>query len=53
MYNGSDIVGRISLELVPRTPEELRSNLELVKEKINGIDLINIPDLLRLETRSW
>lgn len=53
MYNGSDIVGRISLELVPRTPEELRSNLELVKEKIKGVDLINIPDLLRLETRSW
>ena len=46
-------MGRISLELVPRTPEELRSNLELVKEKIKGVDLINIPDLLRLETRSW
>ena len=46
-------MGRISLELVPRTPDEMRSYLALVKEKIKGVDLINIPDLLRLETRSW
>lgn len=44
---------RISLELVPRSPEELRESLESIKANIPGIDLINIPDLLRFETRSW
>lgn len=44
---------RISLELVPRSPEELRESLESIKGSIQGIDLINIPDLLRFETRSW
>lgn len=46
-------MGRISVELVPRSPEELRHDLQLISERIDGIDLINIPDLLRFETRSW
>ena len=44
---------RISVELVPRTPEALQEELQLLKEHIPGIDLINVPDLLRYETRSW
>ena len=46
-------MGRISVELVPRSEETLREELKLIKEKINGVDLINIPDLLRMEIRSW
>ncbi len=44
---------RISVELVPRTEETLREELQLLKEHVQEIDLINIPDLLRYETRSW
>lgn len=46
-------MGRISVELIPRTPEDLRQQLTMIHENISGIDLINIPDLLRFETRSW
>lgn len=46
-------MGRISVELIPRTAEDLQSQLQTIKEHINGVDLINIPDLLRFETRSW
>ena len=46
-------MGRISVELVPRSPEGLREDLQMIKENIHGVDLINIPDLLRFETRSW
>ena len=44
---------RISLELVPHDEGALRADLELVKKNFPAINLINIPDLLRLETRSW
>lgn len=44
---------RISVELVPRNESELRADLSLLKENFDGIDLINIPDLLRYEVRSW
>ena len=46
-------MGRISVELVPRSPEGLREDLQMIKDNIHGVDLINIPDLLRFETRSW
>ena len=46
-------MGRISVELIPRSPEELREYLQTIKKHIDGIDLVNIPDLLRFETRSW
>lgn len=46
-------MGRISVELVPRSPEGLREDLQMIKDVVCGVDLINIPDLLRLETRSW
>lgn len=44
---------RITVELVPRSEEELRAELGLLKEERFRIDRINIPDLLRLELRSW
>ncbi len=44
---------RISVELVPRSEETLREELKLLKEQITSIDLINIPDLLRYDMRSW
>ena len=44
---------RISVELVPRSEEELRGELKLLKEAHLKVDRINIPDLLRYELRSW
>ena len=44
---------RISVELVPRSEETLREELQLLKNIIPDIDLINVPDLLRCDIRSW
>lgn len=44
---------RIALELVPRESQELIRELEVVKQQFTAIDTINIPDLLRYDTRSW
>lgn len=43
----------ISLELVPRERESFVSEVRWAKEHISAITHINIPDLTRLETRSW
>lgn len=44
---------RVSVELIPREPKQLREELELLQTYKDRIDIINIPDLLRFETRSW
>ena len=44
---------RVSVELVPRDEETLRAELALLQQYQDKIDVINIPDLLRFETRSW
>ena len=44
---------RVSVELVPRDEESLRGELELLKSYHGKINVINIPDLLRLPLRSW
>ena len=44
---------RVSVELVPRDDESLRAELTLLQQYKDKIDVINIPDLLRFETRSW
>jgi methylenetetrahydrofolate reductase (NADPH) len=44
---------KVFVELVPRTEEALREELQLLQENIQGIDVINVPDLLRYEVRSW
>ncbi len=46
-------MNRIAVELVPRTEETLAQELQLVKDSISSVSLINIPDLLRYEIRSW
>ena len=38
---------------MPRSAEGLREDLQLVKDTGCSADLINIPDLLRYEVRSW
>lgn len=44
---------RISLELVPRTLSALTSEMQAINKQFGDLDTINIPDLLRFETRSW
>ena len=46
-------MNRISIELVPRTYEVLAEELEVVKNDLPNIDTVNIPDILRLDVRSW
>ena len=46
-------MNKVSLELVPRDEEVLRGELAQAKKYEGMIDLINIPDLLRLPVRSW
>jgi methylenetetrahydrofolate reductase (NADPH) len=44
---------RISIELTPRNLEALTNDLRLVKTSLPSVDMINIPDLLRMPIRSW
>ena len=44
---------RVSVELIPRDEETLRGELTLLQKYEGKIDVINIPDLLRFEIRSW
>jgi len=46
-------MSRISLELVPREEGEFRDTIESILKYKDKIDVINIPDLLRLPVRSW
>lgn len=41
------------MELVPRNEDELREDLTITRDCVSGVDVINIPDLLRLDIRSW
>ncbi len=38
---------------MPRSQEGLREDLKIVKDNVQGVDIINVPDLLRLDIRSW
>lgn len=44
---------RISVELVPRSSEELKADLEFLERYKDLVGVINVPDLLRLDIRSW
>lgn len=44
-------MGRISIELVPRSGKDFIDELELVKNKLKKIDTINIPDILKFDMR--
>ena len=46
-------MGRVSLELVPHDEAEFRAVIESVIKYKDKIDVINVPDLLRLSIRSW
>ena len=50
---GGDDLSRLSVELVPREEPSFRSELEFLKGYSSRIDVINVPDLLRLDIRSW
>ena len=44
---------RISIELTPRNLDSLVRDLRTVREKLPRANMINIPDLLRFNIRSW
>jgi methylenetetrahydrofolate reductase (NADPH) len=44
---------RISIELVPRSLESLDADLQTLRERFSSIGMVNIPDLLRFDVRSW
>lgn len=44
---------RISIELIPRNPESLLADTEIVKQCFPVADTVNIPDLMRFPLRSW
>jgi methylenetetrahydrofolate reductase (NADPH) len=46
-------VGRISIELVPRSLPSLEAELRLVRQRFPAVDTVNVPDLLRFPVRSW
>ncbi|TGL37575.1 methylenetetrahydrofolate reductase [Leptospira perdikensis] len=46
-------MNKILLELVPRDLETILNEANYVKDNCSQISGINIPDLLRFETRSW
>lgn len=44
---------RISFEVVPRSHDAMMEQLNFIEQKLPFIDTINVPDLLRYQTRSW
>lgn len=44
-------MGRVSLELVPRTKGSFKEELEAVRERFPCIDTLNIPDILKFDIR--
>lgn len=43
----------ISIELVPRSEASIAANLETIVRDFPATQMVNIPDLLRFEIRSW
>lgn len=44
---------KIAVELVPRTIDAVKEDFEIVKSCCPQLDIINVPDLVRYDTRSW
>ncbi|AWB68519.1 methylenetetrahydrofolate reductase [Saccharobesus litoralis] len=44
---------KVSFEVVPRTEDATREQLEFVQQHLPQVNTINVPDLLRLPIRSW
>ena len=43
----------ISIEITPRSIDHLHAELQLIQATFPQVNTINIPDILRFETRSW
>ncbi|MDH5769501.1 MAG: methylenetetrahydrofolate reductase [Nitrospirota bacterium] len=43
----------ISIEIVPRTIEQFEKDIVTIRNNFPDINILNIPDLLRLDIRSW
>ncbi|MGB5951700.1 MAG: methylenetetrahydrofolate reductase [Ornithinimicrobium sp.] len=44
---------RISVELIPRSADALRDDLETVQDHFDDVDTINVPDLTKFDLTSW
>jgi methylenetetrahydrofolate reductase (NADPH) len=44
---------RISVELVPRSEESIRTEMAAVAEHLPWADTVNVPDLVKFDLRSW
>ena len=44
---------QVSIELVPRSAGYLRDQLSSIQERLPSVNTINIPDLTRMDLRSW
>ena len=44
---------QVSIELVPRSEKALKEELQLVQNNFPQVEMINIPDILRFNIRSW
>ena len=44
---------KISIELVPHAAEEITAELKGIQDQFPKVDTVNIPDIVRLPTRSW
>jgi methylenetetrahydrofolate reductase (NADPH) len=44
---------RISVELVPRSADEVLRDARLIRERFDWVTMLNIPDLVRFPLRSW
>ncbi|MGB7423300.1 MAG: methylenetetrahydrofolate reductase, partial [Ornithinimicrobium sp.] len=51
--DGAATGSRISVELVPRSVEGLRSDLAIVQDHLTEVDTINVPDLTKFDLSSW
>lgn len=43
----------VSIELVPRSVASLNADLQVVRERLPSVRMVNIPDLLGFDLRSW
>ena len=43
---------RVSVELVPRTPESLMADVQTVRDILPQVSILNVPDLIRFDLRS-
>jgi methylenetetrahydrofolate reductase (NADPH) len=46
-------VTQVSIELVPRSAESVRREVQIVCDRFPSVRTVNIPDLLRMPLRSW